>query len=93
MPKSQQTTTPNEAFVFLMYFEDLVANSQNKNNKRKLNLFKGILRFEFHENLEPSLYNASGFLQVKQTKFGTSVGNFFWLRAWKQDFSFATWFE
>ena len=50
MPKSQQTTTPNEAFVFPMYFEDLVANSHNKNNKRQLNLFKGILRFEFHEN-------------------------------------------
>ena len=38
-------------FFSPMYSVDLVASSHNNNNKkRKLNLLKHILRFEFHEN-------------------------------------------
>ena len=47
-------------FFSPMYSVDLVASSRNNNNKkRKMNLLKPILRFEFHENaattiLEPA---------------------------------------
>ena len=34
--ESQQTTTPDDAFVFPMYLEDLVANSHNKNNRKAI---------------------------------------------------------
>ena len=38
-------------FRLCMYSVDLVASSRNNNKKkRKMNLLKPILRFEFHEN-------------------------------------------